>query len=814
MFNSGIHEDEAVANGCEDDSSLLASDSEMETETLPDQDRDHHGNTNFEEEREGDAESVFADSPADGYFTIRDHPQHTFIQRSNVQTEADRKAREVAQSQAENDARGTRLLRATSDGPTEPSTYQNPAPANAQVLDAGPAPPDYAAATAHRYAIPELRQQSGDSTTIVAHAPARSRRSEHEFSLPRNASSAGANALYWPFGGRNPFRAFHSNDRYPQCPLARQPSQRGTEARLPTSSNTLLYRDEAHLPQSMSDWSNRVPDEETGLLRERKKRRRFTFFGCRIKVMVVLLVIAVIAILGRDSKEWTHIGVPENEKSPSGPALPIAPPVPSESPSLPTPDIPSSRTCPYSSSGSSVAFDFPSPASFSFGEFLQAPELFSGGIHGKILVTTAKASQAASLRVRVTYALTPSWRVSTLHYDLAATSLNLHLPEFHKEPQAGDRRPCLYLDVVIEVKESTALGGWNIATTNLDLVMDEALFNHGDPSLNLNITEASAITTERGNIRGAWSSRNTKIETASGSITGAFAWMDLLSVSTMSGSIDIAVKPQAADPAHIVPAEYIATSHSGSIKTEIPIAFSDTNLPLREYRTQAQTSSGRISGTYIHGTTTSFSTNSGAIDVDIVPIDTRLVDDRFLVDDVKKPLTTTLRTNTRSGTTALHLYPPRTPRSLQILPDDNETIRQPLIDTLKSQHTSRSGRISLTYPDEWTGEIEGESYSGSIAVEGKEVRNPEWMWFLKRYFSRKGSDDDVYGGVHDYGARALIGFFGLGATIIMMKWAFQSTKILVSTRRRKLEEGSGRLPAHCRIPSRIRCIWSGDYTSK
>lgn len=93
-----------------------------------------------------DHESEFADSPADGYFTQREHPEETFVEQSSVQAESEAKAREAAESQTN----ASQATPPTQQSPTSPVRSPVWAEESTLLLDAGPAPPDYAAATAHR----------------------------------------------------------------------------------------------------------------------------------------------------------------------------------------------------------------------------------------------------------------------------------------------------------------------------------------------------------------------------------------------------------------------------------------------------------------------------------------------------------------------------------------------------------------------------------------------------------------------------------------------------------------------------------------
>lgn len=497
-----------------------------------------------------------------------------------------------------------------------------------------------------------------------------------------------------------------------------------------------------------------APDEETGLLRERKPGKISGYVGFCIKMVVVTFVIVAIAVGSQVLSDSSESDIPGDDGT--GATDPSNPFIPTPLPDTSRPYMPiasPSRTCPYSSYSSAAAFDFPSPASFSFLELLGQNERFSGRIAGTISIKPADPSQDVNVRVWVQYTITAPWQVTEVRYVLTDTSLELKLPEMRPTIRG---RPCLHIGVIIQVKQDTIVENWDIATQNLAVEMDEALFLQKSSHSGFRITTTS-ITTKSGHVKGYWSSRKTKIDTSSGAIKGTFALEDLLSIHSSSGSIDVSVDPKEADPEHSAPAEYVAVTSSGSITTRVRTS---PKLPLREYQTRVETRSASISGNYVHGSTTSFSSTSGSIRVDVVPIVSPLL-------EPTPPSMTALRTDTTSGQTVLHLLSPSLvdvgaafsvardgkqypaygtegqARRSGLTPgrglgrggrDDKGEIDEgtdnlkasqnsnPSISCLRSTHKSVSGSITLTYPGEWTGEIEGESISGRISVKGKDVQ--------------------------------------------------------------------------------------------
>ena len=183
-------------------------------------------------------------------------------------------------------------------------------------------------------------------------------------------------------------------------------------------------------------------------------------------------------------------------------------------------------------------------------------------------------------------------------------------------------------------------------------------------------------------------SRKQRVDTGAQSLGGEFELLDLLSIQSTSGSIGINIHPQPADKQNPVPAELMINSNSGTIN----VNFAAFDAPERDYRVSVSSRSGSVGGYILHGRNTSISSNSGSIDVQITPY-------------AAKAYESSLRTSTMSST-----------QEISVLSPENEPGVS--IKGMSSSHNSNSGSLTLYYPKEWEGTIEGHTGSGNIQLHG------------------------------------------------------------------------------------------------
>lgn len=484
------------------------------------------------------------------------------------------------------------------------------------------------------------------------------------------------------------------------------------------------FQPQSSAPQSMSDPAlirRHLSDEETGLLtgvRGKRRQRRWLFClkklsVCNILLAAVFVVTVLLAIGASDSaSESGSNGDPDqggaSPNDPPGPALP------------PEASAPASAECPYEYYSETQSFSFSRISNFSFVELMEGSDWISGGIKGTVNVQPGLQNQSEDVRLSLSYATTKPWTWLASNFVKTEDSLMLQLPDL-KKTQGGYRaRPCMWVYVKIEVRSGVRLDGWELVIENLDVNVEDGLFSSAEGTEDLSVLEIggpSTFNTIRGKVQVAyWSSRETRVDVISGSIKGDFALRDLLSLKSQSGSIDVVVDPKQADPEHTKPAEYIAQSRSGSIKSRFP---SSGDIPEREYIARVEGQSSSISGSYILGSFSSYHTVSGSITLDLLP--------RF---DRKMP--SNLHTDTRSGHTKIKVL------------THQEFPGEPWSEAHTShKSTSTSGSIDVIYPQEWSGWIEGETISGSIDVSGKDVEivsDERRGSMFKHLVARKGVD--------------------------------------------------------------------------
>ncbi|EON69312.1 hypothetical protein W97_08572 [Coniosporium apollinis CBS 100218] len=205
-------------------------------------------------------------------------------------------------------------------------------------------------------------------------------------------------------------------------------------------------------------------------------------------------------------------------------------------------------------------------------------------------------------------------------------------------------------------------------------------------------------------------SRRTIINVGSGSVSGAYALRDYLSIRTTSGSISITVDPQAADPNYPKPAVFEAYATAGSIRIDFPTRGA---IPDRVYEVAVHSDMGSISGTFIHGQHTSLSALSGSISATILPY--------------SAGNRSALRTDTMSGQTTVTVLAPY---------KDPGTV----MGSMESLHKSKSGSMKLVYPQEWEGTVEGRTVSGSLRMHGRdlEVVREDKGYVRNHVVARKG----------------------------------------------------------------------------
>lgn len=307
-------------------------------------------------------------------------------------------------------------------------------------------------------------------------------------------------------------------------------------------------------------------------------------------------------------------------------------------------------------------------------------------VAGWVHIAQAPAEQApGTVKVKMSYAISSTVSVNSVKYSRTPTGLVIGDPSF---PDGFDGvragKACLGMSVVIYVASGASMKTLKIASNHMGMQIHRGA--------NFTVTDSTSISLTTGTLDAvSFDSRQTHLKTISGSISGKFALRDLLSIVTKSGSVNIDVEPREAAPGSSNPAVFMVDSLSGSIRTD----FKRKRIPERDYQTFVNTTVGSVDGSFIHGSRTEMNSVAGLITADILP---------FKSGDYQSEI----YTHTHSGQTSLTL---RSPYKAKRVP----------MNGLVSTHKSSSGGLAVTYPQEWTGHIDGTSLSGALHLQGKEL---------------------------------------------------------------------------------------------
>lgn len=632
---------------------------------------------------DSDEESNF-DSSLESYSTGRPPCDTSSMEHTSPATRAEAKAQEAADERVSNPTVPPISHASSHNSSQRPLSRRE---AEALMASEEAPPPDYHSATAgprtvqsSMYSQPPLARGS-----FRPESPSNIRDAQHSSHRQAEDSLHQSDAR-WPFDNReNPFRDGH-------------PSGAERAASGPNEDVARMRHSEQfgnHPSQSMRDartlpFPGQTNDEDVGLLTGKKspgKRKQWlsgrgccgSLLTCSIATIVITLVL--LGIVAGVYKSLGHKGDHRKvDKRPLGPPRMVIPPT---------------LQCPYEHYSGAV-YEFANVDSFSFQEFLETKPNWAWSTQGTVSIRPAAGHQASDIKLSLSYATTKPWVVTASNVAKGDNSFVLNYPDMQEDLDNRSTRPCLHVFVSIEVKPGVKVNSWETTTSILDITIEDGLFSHGDvqAGIGIEITGQSTFNTIAGKAKiDYWSSRETMIETISGSINGTFALRDLLSLKTQSGAIRAAVEPKQADQDHVKPAEFLAKSASAHIDVKFPRSG---YIPEREYRSRIEGYSSHISGTYILGASTIIRTQSGGIRAELLPVCDRDAYTR-----------SHLTTEALSGSTRLMVLSPY-----------NRWARGGTIHKSKST----SGHLEIQYPQVWEGALEAQSFSGGIKVEGDGVQ--------------------------------------------------------------------------------------------
>lgn len=353
------------------------------------------------------------------------------------------------------------------------------------------------------------------------------------------------------------------------------------------------------------------------------------------------------------------------------------------------------KTCPGSTHKSNATYEFSDPSQFSLIQKVQAAGKYPYDYvrtEGEIHVRPATGHLDANLRVDITVHTSD---LELMHLEsLEKTESTLVIETLNHVKGSRDlfrSKPCIYIDATVFVAPGTVLQNLGIDTQSLAIIFHPGLDYTVEDSVTLStisrpiempIGSSKLLTTTR--------TREIIIHSSSGSVTGAYPLYDLLSITTLSGSIDISYFPKNTSSSNPKPASLVLGTRSASIYVASHIAPLKQNIPDRDYKNDLSTTSGSITASLLHSSHTSLRVASGQVVASIHPHGNISVPSH-------------LSTDSQSGSTTVTVH---------------DSLSHPTspMRAFSASHRYISGSLDLFYPAQWQGRIFGDTVSGGLNI--------------------------------------------------------------------------------------------------
>lgn len=399
-----------------------------------------------------------------------------------------------------------------------------------------------------------------------------------------------------------------------------------------------------------------------------------------------------------------------------------------------------SNGCPGSTHKINATYDFTEPSEFSLIEKVQGGSNYPSSYYeyvrteGEIHVRPATEHLDTNLRVYITiHGSNPE----LMHLNsLEKTGSTLVIETLnHIKRDFSRNRPSIYINATIFVAPGTVLQNFGIDTQSLAIIFHPDLdYTVKDSTTLSTISRPIRMPTGSSKLLTTTRTREIIIHSSSGSVTGAYPLYDLLSITTLSGSITISYVPKNSSDLNPKPASLLLSTSSASIRATTPTIHSSQPIPNRDYKNDVSTASGSITATLLHSSQTSLRTASGQILAAIHPHGS-----------LSTP--SLLSTDSTSGSTTVTVH--------NSLSHPSSSMR-----ALSASHHFISGSLKLSYPSQWQGRIFGETVSGSLNIhwDGVTVIKDHKKWTGGREIEAERGE----------GGEARLDFGGVSGSAVLM----------------------------------------------
>ena len=318
-------------------------------------------------------------------------------------------------------------------------------------------------------------------------------------------------------------------------------------------------------------------------------------------------------------------------------------------------------------------------------------------IEGEIHIRQARERMDMSVRVDVQAQASDSQLIRDEFFEHTVDSLIIRTPSH----LSSSLFPSVRIQATIWISPGVTLENLEIDSHSLPITV----YSKQDYSV-LGRTKLSTVSRpivveapEPSKPLGTFRSREIVIHTISGSITGTYPLYELLSITTISGTISIFIVPKSnPQGADTKPASLVLSSTSSSIYATTLIPTNHTSIPNRKYQSHLSSTSGSLDAILLHTLHSILFTTSGDIRAEIHPFES--------LPDFSG---CHISTRTVSGYTSVSVHPSLSHPSLPIR-------------HLSATHHHVSGSLDLAYPAHWEGRIHGKTTSGSLDIDWAGVK--------------------------------------------------------------------------------------------
>ena len=349
-----------------------------------------------------------------------------------------------------------------------------------------------------------------------------------------------------------------------------------------------------------------------------------------------------------------------------------------------------------------MSFVFPHPSSFEFVQLVRkihGPKDADGATYnqvrtsGEIHVRPTSEDLQDNVRIDIVMHFSESGMMRSMGWGHHTDSLQLYTPSHVPTDSSSSSPPCMFSNVTIWIAPGAKLDALLIETESFSVTVHDGL--SFDTKVMHISTISNAVTFPSKRPTASVNNyREVIIKTVSGSINGAFPLYDLLSIASVSGTINIDLEPKEAAENAPLPAQLHMETVSGTIYVNTPAIiragrdFPYGLIPDREYRVFISSTSGSQYVSLIHGSETILHSVSGTVHATLSPYGSPST--KSNIDVVTKSASvevTVLSSISHPGQAMKNLH---------------------------GTYKRLSGSLKVTYPGEWEGEIEGRTLSGSL----------------------------------------------------------------------------------------------------